>query len=542
MQTFQKRIGKATLKIVLAGAAAAVGGAATIPSMLSKKHSTSTPSMAPAVSSPSMIPENSATRGSDSSSHLKSDIPGENSFVIDSPRIPSSSSLSTGESLDQRSQSNAIALPTKKKNEASPPKDKVITSIESTDPPNAVRVYYATDRYLYSASDPQLWVTTLAPAVFVVLITALLAAGTLAGRRRVWWGLATVLGLGLSYLIVGNTVIKTGTLYRLAQDDSLWFSSRRMQTSKAYPLNLGSSLVSIPPRHREGQIEEPSPVFFEYKEDENKHIVIQRIQALDVETFYDQLDQRIAKDEHKSVLVFVHGYNVAFDSALRRTAQLSVDLKFAGAPILYSWPSHGRLAWYRSDQDEADWSAPHLEQFLADVRQRTGAKKINVIAHSMGNRALVGALERLGLRYPYQQPMLEQVVMAAPDVDANDFKKRYAKKVDECAVRTTVYASATDRALLASMHVNQQPRLGLTMSTQASIDGIDFVDVTPIDMSLLGHSYFGNHPLMIKELTSLLSKNTGPELRDWLTPKDAHFTPPVWRFSPQVAGELPFMR
>jgi esterase/lipase superfamily enzyme len=543
MQTFQKRIGKATVKIVLAGAAAVAGGAATIPSMLSKKHTAPpTPTSAPN-SSPSMVPEASAVLRTNSGSNFKTESTGAaSSPVTESPRIPSSASLSTAESFNQRSQGSAIAPPAKKINENLLPKDRVLDSIESTDPPNAVRVYYATDRYLYSASDPQLWVTTLAPAVFVVLITALLAAGTLAGRRRVWWGLATFLGLGLSYLIVGNTFIKTGTLYRLAQDDSLWFSSRRMRESNVYPLNLGSSLVSIPPNHLKGQIEEPSPVYFEYKEDEDKHIMIQRINALDVDAFYDQIDQRIAKDSEKSVLIFVHGYNVAFDSALRRTAQLSVDLKFAGAPLLYSWPSHGRLAWYRSDQDEADWSAPHLEQFLADIRQRTGAKKINVIAHSMGNRALVGALERLGLRYPYQQPMLEQVVMAAPDVGAEDFKIRYAKKVDECAVRTTIYASATDRALLASMHVNQQPRLGLTMSTQASIDGIDFVDVTPIDMSLLGHSYFGNHPLMIQELQFLLSKNLGPERRDWLTPKDAQCMPPVWKFSPRVAGDLPYMR
>ncbi len=542
MHTFQKRVGKASLRIVLAGAAAVAGGVATVPSMLVKKESS-----APAIAS--------VNPSASLSSQTRQPVPGTGTFkhpdgneqntlssqkIVDSLRLPLSAESSSEESFAHESKSSVAARPSKKRESSSTPL--TVGSIESTEQPNSVRIYYATDRFLYSATDPQLWLTTLAPAVLVVMITALLTAGTFAGRKRVWWGLASLLGFALCYLIVGNTIIKAGTLYRLAQDDSLWFSSRRMSKTQKYPLNLGSSLVSIPPRHIEGEIEEPSPVYFEFKEDENKHIMIQRIDALDVDAFYSQLDKRVSQDSEKSILVFVHGYNVGFDSALRRTAQLSVDLKFSGAPVLFSWPSHGRLAWYRSDQEEADWSAPHLEQFLTDLRQRTGVKKIHIIAHSMGNRALVGALERLGLRYPYQQPMLEQVVMAAPDVGLEDFKNRYASKVKQCAARTTVYASANDRALLASTHVNKEQRLGLTMSTQATIDGIDFIDVTPIDMSLLGHSYFGNHPLMIQELRFILRQNVGPERRDWLTPKDAQYQPPVWRFSPQFAGELPFAR
>jgi esterase/lipase superfamily enzyme len=37
--------------------------------------------------------------------------------------------------------------------------------------------------------------------------------------------------------------------------------------------------------------------------------------------------------------VFIHGYNVSFDAAVKLTAQLSRDMRFPGAPILYSWAS-----------------------------------------------------------------------------------------------------------------------------------------------------------------------------------------------------------
>ena len=41
----------------------------------------------------------------------------------------------------------------------------------------------------------------------------------------------------------------------------------------------------------------------------------------------------------KQVFVFVHGFNVSFENALRRTAQIAYDLNFDGAPFLFSWPS-----------------------------------------------------------------------------------------------------------------------------------------------------------------------------------------------------------
>jgi esterase/lipase superfamily enzyme len=40
----------------------------------------------------------------------------------------------------------------------------------------------------------------------------------------------------------------------------------------------------------------------------------------------------------KQAFVFVHGFNVSFENALRRTAQIAYDLNFDGAPFLFSWP------------------------------------------------------------------------------------------------------------------------------------------------------------------------------------------------------------
>jgi esterase/lipase superfamily enzyme len=238
--------------------------------------------------------------------------------------------------------------------------------------------------------------------------------------------------------------------------------------------------------------------------------------------------------------VFIHGYNVTFDDAMRRTAQISDDVKFQGASILYSWPSRGQTLSYTWDESSVAWSVTHLETFLIDLRKRTGVKKVHIVAHSMGNRVLVGALERLALRFPDQQPMFGQVVMAAPDVDTDEFVKRYASSVSSCATRATLYASSGDRALLASMKLHGYRRLGLTSSPQPTFAGIDVVDVSPIDTSVLGHSYYGSHPLMLQELRALIDSGSGPIDRQWLVTAQGSQMPPLWRFRlPELTAQSP---
>jgi esterase/lipase superfamily enzyme len=58
---------------------------------------------------------------------------------------------------------------------------------------------------------------------------------------------------------------------------------------------------------------------------------------------------RVNKSGKKSAFIFVHGYNVTFEDAARRTAQMSYDLSFDGAPVFYSWPSQGSLGDYLKD-------------------------------------------------------------------------------------------------------------------------------------------------------------------------------------------------
>jgi esterase/lipase superfamily enzyme len=73
-----------------------------------------------------------------------------------------------------------------------------------------------------------------------------------------------------------------------------------------------------------------------------------------------------AKLYPKQALVFVHGYNVSFDNALRRAGQIAYDIDFDGAMFLFSWPPRGELFGYWTDIGTADAASPLL---MADIRR-----------------------------------------------------------------------------------------------------------------------------------------------------------------------------
>ena len=92
-----------------------------------------------------------------------------------------------------------------------------------------------------------------------------------------------------------------------------------------------------------------------------------------------------------------------------RTAQLAADLKFLGTPILYSWGFGCKL----EEVETVDMTVDSLATFLEQVVASSGTKAIHLIAHSVGNRALVKALKQMtvtGGSKPFKQ-----VVQTAPD-------------------------------------------------------------------------------------------------------------------------------
>lgn len=284
----------------------------------------------------------------------------------------------------------------------------------------------------------------------------------------------------------------------------------------------GVAEVTVPDTHQRGQLERPTLLHFEVRENQQDHIVLTSATELSDGDFHQRLSQTVASSPNQDLLVFIHGYNVDFESALQRTAQLAVDLPFEGVPVCYSWPSQGKLLRYTVDEANAAWTQSHLKEFLLDLSARSGARSINVIAHSMGNRPTTGALAEIHWQRQADsetETLLDRLVLAAPDVDADRFRRDLAPVLVNVANQVTLYASSDDQALVASKRVHGSPRAGESGESLVVVPGIETVDVSGIDLSLLGHSYYGDSPSMLQELYELVRGRLPAARRRLLQPR-----------------------
>ncbi|WP_161604439.1 alpha/beta hydrolase [Roseiconus nitratireducens] len=375
-----------------------------------------------------------------------------------------------------------------------------------------VRVFYATDRQRDSLSLADYDLVGNRDAVvllgsFALLFTTFALMCLVRSRAQsglIWGALGGASALGVvAVLASGRAVIeKRGVTYNAQRGE----------------LVRGVCDVTVPYAHRRGVVERPSVLRLEFREDQREHIVMTSAVELSVDDFRDQLASTVSGAPEQDVLVFVHGYNVDFQSAVRRTAQLAVDLPFQGAAVCYSWPSQGTLLGYTVDETNAAWTQTHLKQFLRELVQKSGARRINVIAHSMGNRPTTQALVELGREAAAGQPVpFDHVVLAAPDIDADRFRRDLAPELVTVADHVTLYASSSDQALIASKQVHGHPRAGESGEHIVVTPGIETVDVSGIDLSLLGHSYYGDSASILQDLYELVRAGLAAPQRRLLT-------------------------
>ena len=207
----------------------------------------------------------------------------------------------------------------------------------------------------------------------------------------------------------------------------------------------------------------------------------------------------------KAPFLFVHGYNVTFADAARRTAQITFDLRFSGEPVFYSWPSQGTTTGYTVDEANIEWAKHNMKNFLKDYLTRTKADDIYLVAHSMGNRGLTKALIELMNENPELKDKITEIILAAPDIDADVFKRDIAPKmVNKIGKPITLYVSADDLALIASRKVHGNKRAGDAGKGVVIVNGVETIDASGVDTSFLSHSYFATTSTIIADILDLI--------------------------------------
>jgi esterase/lipase superfamily enzyme len=127
-------------------------------------------------------------------------------------------------------------------------------------------------------------------------------------------------------------------------------------------------------------------------------------------------------------------------------------------PIVYTWPAgYGGLKGYAYDRESGEFTVFHLKQFIEALAACPEVERIHLIAHSRGTDVLITALREINIEMraknlrTHEQLKLENLVLAAPDMDDDVFEQRFAiEDLHLAANRTTIYLSQTDIALAFS--------------------------------------------------------------------------------------------
>lgn len=302
-------------------------------------------------------------------------------------------------------------------------------------------------------------------------------------------------------------------------------------------LQYGYLNVTIPQIHKEAELE-TQPRWAEYTLalDEasmrRRYVLLDKVMPLPKDEFVRALRQQIKDAPAKDLFIFVHGFNNTFEDAARRAAQMAYDLDFDGTPLLYSWPSQGSATAYAVDEAAVGISGRKMAEFLDTVVAQSGAERIHVLAHSMGNRALIEALQTyLAKRTPEKrQHIFGQIVFTAPDVD-RDYFIDAIESLRGSAERVTLYASANDYALRSSQFLHGAPRAGGAGDTIIKLPGLDTIDMSAVPADALGHSYFAANSGAIFDIFRLLWRGDPPQQRCGMSNRKGNATLTVWWFN-----------
>jgi esterase/lipase superfamily enzyme len=305
-------------------------------------------------------------------------------------------------------------------------------------------------------------------------------------------------------------------------------------------LQYGYLNVTIPKIHKEAELE-TQPRWSEYTfavddaSARRRYVLLDQVTPLARGDFVHELRQQIKASPSKDLFIFVHGFNNTFEDAARRAAQMAYDLDFDGTPVLYSWPSRGSAMAYFADEATVQISGEKLAEFLDTVVTQSGAGRIHVLAHSMGNRALIEALKTfLANRAPEnRQRVFGQIVFTAPDVD-RDYFIDAIKSLHGAADRVTLYASVNDYALRSSQFFHDAPRAGTAGDVIIKLAGLDTIDMSAVPADALGHSYFAANSGAIYDIFRLLWQGDPPRQRCGMSERKGSGSLDVYLFNADV--------
>ena len=250
-----------------------------------------------------------------------------------------------------------------------------------------------------------------------------------------------------------------------------------------------------------------------------------------------------ARRNPKSALVWVHGFNVTRDEALKQAAQVAHDTAFDGPVFVYAWPA--QLSTHRVADAQA---AGGLVTFADQIALTPGIDKVHLIAHGAGNQLLLSALVRSAADTQGRlRAKLREVVLLTPAVPLDPFKDELdaLAKSAPASMRLTLYAASADRSLWDAWQAGGATSLAGEASIgvpllHRRVQTLDLAKASMPGVSQLNGDRLVMNPLISQDLRALLQPGASrpPERRNRLLRqvRPADGSTAWWSYEPKPAA------
>jgi len=276
-------------------------------------------------------------------------------------------------------------------------------------------------------------------------------------------------------------------------------------------LTFANIVVSIPPdsARQAGDVQWPTSSPGNPATD----FVTTKVSRLDLKSARGWLDSHGSTTRKHRVLIFVHGYNNRFGDAVFRAAQLVHDSDAEVTPILFTWPSRGSVFAYGYDHESASFSRDALQQLLDMLVRDPAVREVDILAHSMGNWLVLETLRQMGIRDRHISPKIDDVMLAAPDVDFDVFGTELAD-MGRPRPNFTLFAARDDKALALSTWIwGDDARLGAIdpkaapYASRLVAEHVNVFDLTDLKSAdSLNHNKFVSSPELVRLVGERLAK------------------------------------
>nr|WP_244919939.1 alpha/beta hydrolase [Rhizobium grahamii] len=325
----------------------------------------------------------------------------------------------------------------------------------------------------------------------VLLVVSLVASGCASRVQDVLRPLA------VAATDTSRVTMLVATTRKPSQDPGKLFSGDR-----GTAISLNSVSVSIPPdRSRKiGEVQWPSRM----PPNSEKEFAVTEVASVPSER--QALDWfRRNRHSKRQVLIFVHGFNNTYADAVFRFAQIVHDSGTDAAPILFTWPSRGRVFDYLYDKESANYSRRALEDLILQAAKSPDVDDVTILAHSMGGWLAAEALRGVAMREKSIPSKVRNVILASPDIDIDVFRRQFTEmgpRRPHFAILTSTRDKALEVSGWLSGGVNRVGGTDLRPYAPLLEElGVSVIDTSGIATSdPLGHNAFAGSPEIVRLL------------------------------------------